>query len=114
MIRGYQGQSGIISAASFHEMLLPQYPKHQQPKNSVAGSGLDEGILWQRPAGGGMGVTGRDLGAVASMEFNPSTGSGRILVTHISGFKASPKPILEEANGIWSTLAPSANAPKIH
>lgn len=102
MIRGSQGQRGILSAAAYRTMFSPAWPRNQQPKGVRPGDGLDQGLFWQRTERGEFGHTGGDAGLTAQMAFNPVTGTGRVLITNI-GDGGRPDVARELAN-LWQVL----------
>ncbi|WP_266170982.1 serine hydrolase domain-containing protein [Dyella subtropica] len=102
MIRGYQGQPGLLSASSFRSMFSPQWSKAQRPKGVRPGDGLDQALFWQRSERGELGHTGGDAGVTAQMSFNPISGAGRILITNISD--GDRQDVAREFANIWITL----------
>ncbi|NKJ21718.1 serine hydrolase domain-containing protein [Dyella sp. SG609] len=102
MISGYGGRAGLLSAASYKTMFGPAWPKGEQPKGVRAGDGLDQGLFWQRTAGGELGHNGGDAGVTVQMSFNPTTGTGRVLITNISdGDRAD---VARELANLWQVL----------
>lgn len=110
MIRGYQGQPGLLKPASFHQMFAPQWPKQQQPRGVRAGSGLDDAFFWQRSVRGELGHSGGDQGVTTEMSFNPITSTGRILITNISD--SDRKDVTRELDSIWMTLGKYEQSPE--
>ncbi|SFR92869.1 CubicO group peptidase, beta-lactamase class C family [Dyella sp. OK004] len=110
MIRGYQGQPGLLKPASFHQMFTPQWPKQQQPKGVRPGGGLDDAFFWQRSVHGELGHSGGDQGITAEMRFNSITSTGRILITNISDIDR--KDVARELDSIWLTLGKYEQSPE--
>lgn len=110
MIRGYQGQPGLLKPASFRQMFAPQWSKQEQPKGARPGAGLDNGFFWQRLERGEFGHTGGDKGFTTQMAFNPVDGTGRILITNIS--YGDRKDVVREFDSIWATLAKYEQSPE--
>ena len=109
MIRGYQGQPGLLSAASYRTMFSPAWPKAQQPKGVRPEDGLDQGLFWQRGEHGELGHNGGDAGITAQMAFNPVTGTGRVLIANI-GDGGRPDVAREMAN-LWQVLGRFEQSP---
>lgn len=92
MMMGYEGESKLLSKASFREMMKKQYEDEE----------LTEGLCWDL----GMGVdlighAGNDFGTATLAYFSPSTGIGRILFTNISTEK---NEIADTYYGIYNLL----------
>ena len=104
MISGYEGKPGIMSATSFREMFSAQFPKDRQPKNVSPGDGLDAGIIWERSLHGELGHTGGDPGVTTQIYFDPSTGTGRVLLTNMSDLDDDQKDMDRELHNIWNAL----------
>jgi len=102
MIRGQQGQSRLLSAASYRTMFSPAWPKGQQPRGVRPGDGMDQGLFWQRSEQGELGHTGGDAGLTAQMAFNPVTGTGRVLITNISD--GDRPDVARELANLWQVL----------
>lgn len=109
MIRGAQGQRGLLSAASYRTMFSPAWPKGQQPKGARPGDGLDQGLFWQRTERGELGHTGGDAGLTAQMAFNPVTGTGRVLITNISD--GDRPDVARELANLWQVLGRFEQSP---
>ena len=74
MMKGYAGESSIMSKESFQEMMRKQFD----------GEELTEGICWDLSFDGLIGHAGNDFGTTTLMYFSPKTGIGRILFANIS------------------------------
>ena len=74
MMKGYEGKSNILSAASFKEMMKNQIPELDTPT----------GIIWDMDNTCCIGHGGNDFGIATMMFFDPDTGIGKILFTNIS------------------------------
>ncbi|MFP2995121.1 serine hydrolase domain-containing protein [Spongiivirga sp. MCCC 1A20706] len=74
MIKGYNGESNVLSKGSFREMMRKQFK----------GDELPDGLCWDLSFDGLVGHSGNDFGTATLMYFNPKTGIGRILFTNIS------------------------------
>lgn len=102
MISGSGGRAGLLSAASYKTMFAPAWPKGAQPKGVRAGDGLDQGLFWQRAANGELGHNGGDAGVTVQMSFNPTTGTGRVLITNISD--GDRPDVARELASLWQVL----------
>lgn len=74
MMKGYNGESNLLSKESFREMMSQQYDKEE----------LTEGLCWDLSIEGLIGHAGNDFGTSTLMYFSPESGIGRILFTNIS------------------------------
>ena len=74
MMKGLEGQSGIMTKKSYQEMMRKQ----------LDGEELTEGICWDLSFEGLIGHAGNDFGTTTLMYFSPEIGIGRILFTNIS------------------------------
>ncbi len=74
MIKGYQGGASLLTAASFQEMMRPQF----------AGEDLPDGICWDLEVPCCIGHGGNDFGTSTLMYFDRENGIGRILFANIS------------------------------
>ena len=74
MMKGYSGESSLLSKESFREMMSHQYDKEE----------LTEGLCWDLSIEGLIGHAGNDFGTSTLMYFSPESGIGRILFTNIS------------------------------
>jgi len=73
-MKGYSGESSLLSKESFREMMSHQYDKEE----------LTEGLCWDLSIEGLIGHAGNDFGTSTLMYFSPESGIGRILFTNIS------------------------------
>lgn len=74
MMKGYNGESKLLSKESFREMMTQQYDDEN----------LTEGLCWDLSMGNLIGHAGNDFGTSTLAYFSPETGIGRILFTNIS------------------------------
>ena len=74
MMRGYKGESDLLTKKSFIEMMSKQYEDENLP----------DGLCWDLSMGNLIGHAGNDFGTATLMYFSPKTGIGRILFTNIS------------------------------
>ncbi len=75
MMKGYEGESKLLSKESFQEMMKKQYDVEE----------LTEGLCWDLSMGVDLiGHAGNDFGTSTVAYFSPSTGIGRILFSNIS------------------------------
>ena len=74
MMKGYDGESNLLSKESFREMMRQQYDDED----------LTEGLCWDLSMGSLIGHAGNDFGTSTLMYFSPESGIGRILFTNIS------------------------------
>lgn len=71
LMKGYEGEGGLISEASFQEIMKIQ---HEEKKGKY--KGRRNGIFWEKSKDGSMGHNGGDTGTIAIMKFNPETKLG--------------------------------------
>ena len=74
MMKGYYGESKMLSKLSFQEMMKNQIPDLDTPT----------GIIWDLENDCCIGHGGNDFGVSTMMYFNPKTGIGKILFSNIS------------------------------
>lgn len=92
MMKGYDGESKLLSSASFQEMMTKQYDDKE----------LTEGLCWDLSMGADLiGHSGNDFGTSTVAYFSPSTGIGRILFSNISIEKEEQE---ETFYGIYNLL----------
>ncbi len=78
LMKGYEGENGIISAASFQEIMKVQYEEKQGNHK-----GTKNGLFWWQNDDGFMGHNGGDTGVIAIMKFNPTTRLGITFVSNM-------------------------------
>ncbi len=79
MLKGYEGESDLLSKASFDELFLNQLP---------TSLGNQSGIFWEifgMNKDGDIGHGGGDPGITTIMFFSPTTKIGKIIMTNSSG-----------------------------
>ncbi|WP_080238060.1 serine hydrolase domain-containing protein [Spirosoma rigui] len=101
MLRGYAGQAGILTPASFQQMLSPQFPVGKLP-GGLPARDVNQGIFWVFRSNGSIGHTGSDFGASAFMFFNPQTGTGRLFMTNTD--MENDSDIVSQFSAIWKLL----------
>ncbi len=74
MIKGYHGNSKILSKKSFREMMSIQFKEVKS----------NEGLCWDLSFKGLIGHSGNDFGTATLMYFSPKTKTGRILFANNS------------------------------
>ncbi|MFT6961710.1 MAG: CubicO group peptidase (beta-lactamase class C family) [Flammeovirgaceae bacterium] len=74
MMKGYEGNSSMLTAESFQEMMKNQIPELDVPT----------GIIWDMDNTCSIGHGGNDFGIATMMFFDPDTGIGKILFTNVS------------------------------
>ncbi|MEM1322696.1 MAG: serine hydrolase [Bacteroidota bacterium] len=84
LIKGYNGKSKLLSAASFQEMMVKQQFKEE-------GSGY--GIFWEETTDKRLGHNGGDPGIVSMMYYNPKTKIGTTFLANV--LPASPETRLQ-------------------
>jgi len=90
MLKGYSGESDLLSEASFKNMFTNQIDVPDGERNGIFWDVFGESGI------GDIGHTGTDPGVYCFMYFNPNTGIGKILMTNTSG-KQSKQQVIE----IW-------------
>jgi len=102
MINGFNGESELLSAGSFKEMMSNQYG--QSPlKNSIIKTEGKSGIFWDISAkkeNGDIGHNGSDPGILTFMYFDPVSGIGCILTTNTDAEDKNIKEVVK----MWRLL----------
>lgn len=102
MIKGYNGESAILSAQSFQQMMRNQY-EEAPLVNSIQETEGRSGIFWDifaKKGNGDIGHNGSDPGILTFMYFDPILGIGYILNTNTDAEDKNIKAVLE----IWEIL----------
>lgn len=102
MIRGYQGESQLLSAASFQMMMSNQYEQSPLAKTIRETEGRS-GIFWDifgKTGKGDIGHNGSDPGILTFMYFDPESGVGCLLHTNTD----SEDKQIQEVLRIWHLL----------
>jgi len=90
MIRGYNGQSDLLSETSFTQMMSKQFEGEDQ----------EYGVTWDL-YNGLIGHAGNDFGTATLMYFSPKSGVGRIMFTNIS---TETEELQDAYYGVYNTL----------
>ena len=90
MIKGYNGESQILSAASFKKMM-----------SASENPNVKDGIFWELN-GDKIGHNGGNYGVTCFMSFDKTTGIGKLFMTNISSYKNDE--LLQEMIAIWKKL----------
>ena len=102
MIKGYQGESQLLSPASFQQMMRNQYA--QAPlANSIQKTEGRNGIFWDifaKKGKGDIGHNGSDPGILTFMYFDPASGIGCLLFTNTDAEDKAIKQVLQ----MWEVL----------
>jgi len=102
MISGYKGESSILSAQSFQEMMRNQYD--QSPLvNSIKETKGRSGIFWDifaKKGKGEIGHNGSDPGILTFMYFDPESGIGCLLFTNTDAADKNSKEVVK----MWEIL----------
>jgi len=101
MIKGYKGESPLLSAASFQTMMTSQL--HQAPLvQTVKNAERHYGVFWNifgEKGKGDIGHSGSDPGILSFMYFDPKTGVGCVLTTN-----TDENPNIAEVIKMWELL----------
>lgn len=102
MIKGYKGESQLLSTASFQQMMSNQY--EQAPLvNSIKKTAGRSGIFWDifaKKGKGDIGHNGSDPGILTFMYFDPESGIGCLLFTNIDAEDKAIKKVIQ----MWEVL----------
>jgi len=79
MIKGYKGNSSILSPNSYKTMFTPQFSTENLPKNFSLAT-RNKGVFWNLYNNGTIGHDGDDPGVSSYLFFNPQTGLGGIFI----------------------------------
>jgi hypothetical protein len=92
MMRGYQGESSLLTPESFTAMMSPRFDdgEHRQ------------GVFWEITARGNIGHSGSDPGVFAYLLFNPIRNHGQIFMANIS--IDEDEQMLRDFQEIWQAL----------
>ena len=104
ILKGYAGQSGLLTAHSVQQMLSPQFPADKIP-DGLPKRDVNQGIFWVFRSNGSVGHTGSDFGASAFMFFNPQTGVGRLFMTNTD--MENNTDVVAQFSTIWKLLGDS-------
>ena len=91
MIRGFNGNSQLLSSGSFQLMMNPSDASN--PKGGVFWELNDEKV----------GHNGGNYGVTCFMSFDKNTGIGKVFMTNISSYLDDS--LLKEMIGVWRKLA---------
>lgn len=100
IIRGAQGREGLVSKMSYEEMLEPMFDISNMPKN-MDRSEPNEGVFWVHRHNGLVGHTGSDPGITSLMLFDPTNGTGKILMANL---EIEEDKVADQMVDIWRTL----------
>jgi len=78
LIKGYEGENGLISPRSFQEIMKVQ---HEEKQGDFKGT--KNGLFWWQSKDGLMGHNGGDTGTIAIMKFNPETNLGMTFTSNM-------------------------------
>lgn len=101
MMKGYYGESDLLSSASFDLMMQNQFDQLPLSKTAKNIEG-QRGIFWDifgTSENGDIGHSGSDPGILSFMYFNPDQGLGCVLMTNMDSHKN-----FEEVLKIWQIL----------
>lgn len=92
MIKGYAGESKLLSKESFQKMMGVRLDSEEQK----------QGLFWEIGKSGSIGHTGGDPGIIALIAFDPETLTGRVFMANImpEGNGEDLKAILKVINAI--------------
>lgn len=102
MIRGYKGESQLLSAESFQIMMSNQYEQNPLSKSIQETEGRS-GIFWDifgKEGKGDIGHNGSDPGILTFMYFDPESGIGCLLMTNTD----SEDKQIKEVVRMWHLL----------
>jgi len=103
MIKGYNGQSKLLTNASFKTMMNSSLSEKVVVAKGSGRNFQNIGVFWQRGKDGGiMHNGGNALGGTVYMSFNPKTNIGRILMTNCD-VRAS-RDMMISFISIWRTM----------
>lgn len=107
MIKGYYGQSKLITSKSFELLFKKQFKDNELPKSNDLRE-PNSGVFWRIKKNELIGHTGSDLGISTFMFFNPKTGKGKIFITNIEfdnpdNGKINTK-LVKQFSAIWKEL----------
>jgi len=97
LMKGFEGEDGLISAASFHEIMKVQ---HEEKYGNFKGT--RNGLFWWQGKDGFMGHNGGDTGVIAIMKFNPETKLGITFMSNMDPTETDESLIPFEK--IWIAL----------
>ncbi|MEL6537865.1 MAG: serine hydrolase domain-containing protein [Bacteroidota bacterium] len=80
-IRGYQGQSGLLTEASWEEIFDPSFGDAWHVEN-MNYEQRNIGLFFSHASSGMIGHTGSDPGASAILRFDPETGMGYLMMAN--------------------------------
>lgn len=100
MLQGRQGESTLLTTASFQTMFTPQFtpaamPTQLDPKEP------NQGIFWSFRRNGKIGHSGGDPGVSAFLAFDPATGIGKLFMANT---ELESETLAGQFAQIWSTL----------
>lgn len=99
LLRGYQHQSDLLSAASWDALFEPQFGELLQVANKV-GDARNSGIFFGYAKSGMIGHTGSDPGASAIIYFDPDKGRGYFMMANTDIGKQN----VEDFKAFWAEL----------
>lgn len=102
MIRGYKGESRLLSAESFQQMMNNQYEISPLANTMQEAEGRS-GIFWDifgKKGRGDVGHSGSDPGALSFMYFDPVSGIGCVLLTNTDAEDKNFKEVVK----MWQTV----------
>ncbi|MFK7813346.1 MAG: serine hydrolase domain-containing protein [Maribacter sp.] len=103
MIKGYNGESDLLTQESFKQMMSPFLSEEVAATNAKQKTFNNIGVFWQMDDNGSIKhYGGNPLGGTVYFSFNPKTNIGKILMTN-SEAQASRSSIVEFIS-IWRTM----------
>lgn len=102
MIRGYKGESQLLSAASFQQMMSNQYAQAPLVSTIKETEGRS-GVFWDifaKTGKGDIGHNGSDPGILSFMYFDPESGIGCLLMTNMDSEDKQIKEVVK----MWELL----------
>jgi CubicO group peptidase (beta-lactamase class C family) len=106
MLKGYAGESSLLSKESFQTMFKAQFSAADMPEN-MSPREPNRAVFWHFNRKGAIGHTGDDWGVTAILSFDPKTGIGKFFITNIEfeDFRGKTNPpLLESFKQIWQVL----------
>jgi CubicO group peptidase (beta-lactamase class C family) len=103
MIRGFEGNSELLSAPAYHQMFTPLLPPSIASTSEEGKNFENIGVFWHiSPTGQWYHNGGNPLGGTVYMWFDPTTKTGRIMMTNCD-VRGSREMIVEFLS-IWRTM----------
>ncbi len=79
VIKGYKGNTFLLSNTSFKEMFAPMFTASNAPQ-SIRLANRNKGVFWNLYSNGTIGLDGDDPGVSSYLFFNPATGMGGLFL----------------------------------